>query len=407
LRAWASPGRYRITARHPDYSPHSFDLEVTDGGYLEPLEIMLAPGGSLRIRVVGAQEKPKPGVRIVLAGQDDVRGTSSEGVTDEGGVLIVTQLPPGRYEVKRPGPDPRTKGETRFVTVVPGEEVEVLFIASCILKGKVIGPSRYPLKSAIVRLWPKSTGKRHFRMSQARTDGKGKYLFDGLEPGTYELTIQVVGKKDNYSVSVGMVELEEGDEVERDVTVEPSKLTGRITRSDTGEPLSRSQVQISCWPAEVKDGEFVRNTGKLSMAFANKEGRFSFVGLQPGWYRIWIASHSPSFGNEWRLVDFRGGEMDNVDFALEPRRVGKLRLTGLEPEGEAASGLNFSVKTSEEGSRTLHGQRVSDGVYEFPMEVGEQVVYASRKGFYATVEVTIEEGQTVQATAQLERPQGR
>ncbi|MHC4507019.1 MAG: carboxypeptidase-like regulatory domain-containing protein, partial [Planctomycetota bacterium] len=37
------PGRYRITAKHPDYSPHSFDLEVTDGAYLEPLEIMLAP----------------------------------------------------------------------------------------------------------------------------------------------------------------------------------------------------------------------------------------------------------------------------------------------------------------------------------------------------------------------------
>ena len=91
-------------------------------------------------------------------------------------------------------------------------------------------------------------------------------------------------------------------------------LSGRITRADTGEPLSSRDVQITAKPVVARGDKVLKTLGKSVMAFADKDGRYSFVGLQPGQYQIWIASHRPELRNIWHIVDFSaGGDLGMIE----------------------------------------------------------------------------------------------
>jgi hypothetical protein len=395
------PGRYSIEATHPGYAPRKFAFELQEGGGAGPFFFTLTKGGVLVVRVKGDGDERLAGELIVVRGDRGADRTAHEGLTDGSGEVRFEHLPPGPYHIRRIVEEGSDDGPTRTATVVPARTVEVEFEVSCGLPGTVTGPDGNPLGNAIVRLTPAKFGKEGYRNIQTRTNGEGYYEMQGFSPGEYELTVQVLGPV-SYTANVGRVELGPGQVKDHPVRIERSSLSGRITRADTGEPLTRRDVQITARPVIASRGKVVKRLGRSVMAFADQDGRYSFVGLQPGHYQIWIASHIPELKNIWHIVDFSaGGDLKNVDFALTTRTLGTLRLRVLEPDGSPASGLYFSQAVGNL-STTLHGTQVGDGVYEFQMEIGAREVSVIRKGFVADpVNVTIRTGTTVEREVQL------
>ena len=395
------PGRYSIEARHPGFAPRKFEFDLKEGERAGPFFFTLTSGGAIVVKVKGGGGEPLPGELIVVRAQTGADPTEHEGFTDAEGEARFERLPPGDHQIRRVLEEGSRTGPMRTATVVPGQVVEVAFEVSCGLTGTVTGPDGNPLVDAIVRLTPAKFGKEGYRNVKTRTDGGGSYEMQGFAPGDYVLEVQVTGPV-SYTVNVGKVELVSGQVLDRPIQIARSSLSGRVTRADTGEPLTSRDVQITAKPVKARGGKVLKTLGKGVMAFADKDGRYSFVGLQPGQYRIWIASHRPELRNIWHIVDFSaGGDLENVDFALTAVTLGTLRLRVLEPDGSAATGLYFSKEVGK-SSITLHGKEVGAGVYEFEMEVGARVVSVYRKGFVADlVKVNIKVGATVEREIQL------
>jgi hypothetical protein len=138
------------------------------------------------------------------------------------------------------------------------------------------------------------------------------------------------------------------------------------------------------------------------MAWADEKGHYAFIGLAPGTYRIWIHSWVQELRGASRIVELRGGSLRDVDFALERRVEGKLRLRVLGPDGKGARGLGFSIETEENMWTSVRRRRLGEGLYEFDLQVGERKLSVDRDGFEPEiVAVTVEKGKTIERTVTL------
>lgn len=102
----------------------------------------------------------------------------------------------------------------------------------------------------------------------AYTDAEGIYSFTGLEPGQYTLN----SSKEGYeSVSGKMVTLVQGDNILNVQMVSiKANLMGKVTNSDTGQPVQGVLVTIQGGESTLTDDD----------------GDYAIVGLTPGTYTI-------------------------------------------------------------------------------------------------------------------------
>jgi hypothetical protein len=406
-----APGRYRLRLRHAEFAPHEFSFEVTDAEGAGPFNVVLKPGGSLKVRVLGAGLAPMADQRISISRSGSNESTASS--TDALGEILFENLATGHYRVRRPVPG--TEGGqavTRTVSVAAGETAEVVFEVSCGLAGTVLDENGRPLPQAFVRLVPSKFGEEGYRNIQTRTDDAGAFEAQGFPPGEYRVSIQVVGKR-SFSTEVARLTFRGGDRLEQVLQVKRTRIAGRVTRADTGEPLAGiMKANLQAFRIELEDGEFKRRLDQGSFATPNKDGRYAFPGLQPGHYRIWVHPRDKSLKPVKRIVDFRGGgTLAGIDFALEERTIGTLRLEVVGPDGSPATGLHFSVllekKEREDGgvstmSASMNPKEAGNGIYDFEMEAGEREVMVWGPGYRtATLVVSIGKGGTTKHTVRL------
>lgn len=269
------------------------------------------------------------------------------------------------------------------------------------LVGTVFGPDGHPLARAFVTLNPTFAWYRKGRrLVKTRTDADGRYEFAAVLPGAYDLRVQVVGES-NYVVTIGRVYIRPELVVAYPARVPDSSLSGRVTRADDGKPLVKG-IHIRAALVEVSDGKVVRKLGKDATAWADAEGRFTFIGLPPGTYRIRISSSHPSLKGVERLVEFDGNELADIDFALEPQSFGTLRVQVLGPDGKPAEKAHFSRATGPSSCVTMSGKEIEPGIYEILLPAGEQEVEAWIEGFRSNpIKVSIREGKTAEGKLRL------
>lgn len=386
------PGDYDVTASRDDLPARTLRARVgeTEGG---SLDIGMGGLGGVRAVVVDAFGAPVRDQPVRVRGYSD-NALLAQGRTGEDGAFLAEGLAVGKYQVER-GP------AVLLADVETGETAVVIFRMAAGLTGRVLDASGNPLARAYVRLLPGQFGKEGYRSFQTRTDPQGRYLIEGIPEGEWDVQVQVVGKE-SFVAPGGKVTVQAGATAEHVVRLEAHSLSGRVTRRDTGAPLNGRDVQITATPVEVQGGAVVRDTGKSLMAFADDDGRFTFTGILPGVYRLWIWPRVPTLRDAHPIVDFSaGGARTGVDVVLETRPVGTLRLKVLDPDGRPSQGLSFSVRQDGSMFVTLHPQQLGDGLYEFVLEAGAREVTAGRKGLTASAYVTIEEGRTVEQEVTL------
>jgi len=380
-------------------------------------DVVLKPGGNLKVRVLGAGQAPLVDQRISISRSGSRESTASR--TDAYGEILFENLATGHYRVRRPVPGAEGgQAATRMARVAAGETAEVVFEVSCGLVGTVLDEDGRPLPQAFVRLVPVKFGEEGYRNVQTRTDDEGAFEAQGFPPGEYSVSIQVVGKR-SFSTEVARLTFKGGDRLEQVLQVKRTLIAGRITRADTGEALAGvRQVTLQAYRIEVEDGEFKRRLGHGSFATPNQDGRYAFPGLQPGHYRIWVHPRDKSLKPVKRIIDFTtGGTLGHLDFVLETRNTGTLRLEVVGPDGRPATGLNFSLilekKEREDGgvstlSSSMHAKEAGNGIYDFELEAGEREVHVWGPGYRtATLTVSIGKGGTAKRKLLLREREDR
>jgi len=409
-----TPGRYTLKFKHDDYAPRTIWFKVHETEGKGPFDVLLTAGGAVLVRVVGATKTPVPDQVVRLRADSNVFTTwgprKPEGPrTDADGKILFEHVAPGSWVVTRAVVDDQgledcDRSDTRYVKVKEGKTTEVTFELSCGLTGTVLGPDGQPLVDAIVRLNP-IRAEGGYANVQTRTDADGGYGFRDCAPGEYALGIQVL-PPGGYSTSMGRVTLHAGLVTDHPVRVPPTSISGRITRADTGAPLTKQQLQITAHPVVLEDGKIKSQGVHGAMTWADENGRYTFTGLAPGAYRIWIYPWVKGLRSASRILEFTGGSLRDVDFALKTPVEGKLRLRVLGPDGKGARGLTCLIETDENMWTDVRRRHVGNGVYELDLEVGERKISVHRDGFDGeTVEVTIAKGETIERTVTLRASQ--
>ncbi|MCK6460044.1 MAG: carboxypeptidase-like regulatory domain-containing protein [Planctomycetes bacterium] len=384
-------GVYRLDVAHPDFASRSRHFTIPEGGGAGPFDIVLVEGGALRVRVLGAYGAALLGEDVRVSRGDGVYDGADLGRrrTDALGEAIFAHLLPGDYRVRRPGEGGASE-EMRMATVVPGKVVDVVFEISCGLSGTLLGPDGRPLAGAVVRLTPADFGAEGYRNVEARTNDEGLFELRGFAAGSHRPNVQVLPRREEgqapapgYLVSLPVLDFAPGQVRTEMLRVPATVLAGRITRADTGEALRGDEVQISAHGVEVAEGKAPVQKGDLSMAWADDLGRFRFTGLAPGHYQIWVFPIGiKDLSPLTRIVDFTAaGTLEGIDFALKSRRIGRVRLRVLEPDGTPAPGVSFGVLFNGEASVSLNPLRVRDGTYDLEVEAGTRRISVYRKGF--------------------------
>jgi len=384
-------GSYQLSVTLEGYAPHEARMYLREGAKEPPLSIVLTRGGSLRVRVVDSQGRPREGESILIQQSGTIQRTVAQGRTDADGCLFAEHLVAGEHSVEWHLPG-NWRSNERSATVIPGKIVEVVFRAESGLTGTVYGPDGEPLPEALVRLTPVDFGDEGYRNHREQADKEGHFAIEGIPAGEYAIGVQVLGK-DGFSARVGTVTLPVGTTVDQAIRLPATRIAGRVTLAESGKPLDSRQVQIAIYRVHLlEDGTPDWNQEFGGMAFAGADGRYAFLGLPPGTYKIWIAPLRGRLKECERVLELgAGARIDGVDFSLETMRMGGLKLTVLEPDGTPAKGLNFTLMVEKEGKNgesvstatTIFVREIGDGIYYVPLEVGERTVGVYREGFVA------------------------
>jgi protocatechuate 3,4-dioxygenase beta subunit len=252
---------------------------------------------------------------------------------------------------------------------------------SATLSGKITDGER-GLPGVTVSLISNAPQQPSFRAAaRTRTDAEGRYRFDGVGPGRYQVYPHApahVGAErgDNWPPGSKLVNVLAGDEIEDvDFRLTPGGVvTGRVTDADgrpvVGEPVSVARV-------DTPGGERPPAPLNFRPQMTDDRGVYRVYGLPPGNYRVSVGQVGGpgglTFGlrrhyrrtfhpdtteeSEARLVEVtEGGEAENVDISVgRPAKTYAARGRVVYAEnGQPAPGASVSY-----GAVDASGRRIS------------------------------------------------
>lgn len=149
------------------------------------------------------------------------------------------------------------------------------------------------------------------------------------------------------------------------------QVLGRVSRSDTGEPIPKAQVQLS--PA---DPETSKTAGPERIVRTSPDGTFVFPDLPAGTYGVTVwhngfsgfSRHEDSDG-QGRYINLKPGQkLENLDLRLDPTGViaGQVSDEDQEPvQGLAVFALRITFQTGGRKQVSDSGRSVTDDLGNF------------------------------------------
>ena len=274
------PNTYFISAGATGFAKNgpAQAIEI-DGNTVSGVDIVLTPGGSIAGAVVGLRTAELSQVEIT-ATQNALWDTAKP---DAEGNFALENLAPGTWNVVAgPGDDFTGRTVERTVTLGPGSSsafVELPFERGIRLSGQVLVAGE-PMIGGFLDLAPQDEDEHQ----STRTDHRGAFEMDGLETGSYTLTIEALGgSSENRSIDL------QGDLEGLRIDLEvPGTLTGVVLDAETGRPLAGAYLaagnaaQITALRNE--DADRVRLAGRSD---STSGGRFK-IQFGPGAEQLWV-----------------------------------------------------------------------------------------------------------------------
>lgn len=209
---------------------------------------------------------------------------------------------------------------------------------------------------------------------RARTNDRGMYLIEDLEPGRYQVSAQARGyEPGEYPGAVAVRQ----NEITRDIDTrlrptqqpDPGAITGRVIDRRTGEPIRGAVVVAASADCRRK-------------ARTDERGHYLIRGLKPGTYQLKAAARHYVREPFPRPVPVRSGQTaENVNFALQPKpRRGGIAGRVLEARtNQPIAGATVVAQCEFGGGRAVTDRR---GYYYIArLAPGRYEVSAMKRGY--------------------------
>ena len=304
-------------------------IVVEEGTTTEGVEVRLAPGATLKGRVVDARSgRAVPEADVSVIPEQGLVPPGSGLITDVDGRFEAAGLPPGKVRIGVEHDDYEA-ASTSAELKEGGSSVEVPLSRGSSLGGVVLSESRQPVAGAEVSLGGANAPGRGPEGDTALADASGRFRFDHLAPGRYTLRARGAGRSSDPVEAVVVA-----DASKEDVVV---VLSGGATVRGvvTGLPEAlRGSVRVN---ASGPDGYW-------ESLLAGSDGRFELSGVPAGAIRV-RASAGDQMGGTTRsalgLVTVAEGQKEAE---LEVVFEGASTLTGrVTRGGRAAADARVSV----------------------------------------------------------------
>ncbi len=387
-------GQWALTVRADGYSVSrtvAFDMpQALD----EPeIEVRIVPAARVKGRVLEPDGLPAAGARVTAgrpagAGFMALLGGAMESdvaVAGPDGTFVLEGLDAGNVELVARG-DGGAPSATAELALAPGSthDVTLALRRGGRITGEVLGRDGAAVADARVQVMTDGFSST----LDARTDAAGRFAFDALEPGRWQIfaTPETAGERDaserrsswreRLSRSVEVADEETvhvvlGAEPRRSVTVSGTVRAG-------GEPHDAS---VTFRPA--RGGS---TWADLRSEGTDDAGHYELRLDAPGEYAVTVTSHLSAGASNDFVVTVPDAETHEHDFVLPLGRISG-RVTG--PDGEPAAGVPIRVESDGPrgrrsfGSDPFDGRTTGDdGTYSFDMLApGTYTVLAGGRSF--------------------------
>jgi hypothetical protein len=316
-----------LEAQHPDHPPGRAQLdEAAQLGRRLTITMGNAPAASDQVitgLVLGADGAALAGVEVqaLFAGRGGAIGRSASAMTDQAGAFVLAPLDAARYVVRA---TPKVGGA--FVQrgpVDPGAFVELRLEPGLSIEGRLVDDAGDVVAAGTVELSRVVDPLRRARIASVSVfDVQGRFRFDGLQPGRYELRGTAQGRARSDAVAVELPTTGKPIEV---VLGQGGAVHGRVVDGRTHDPIARAQVVVSGLA-----GDSVLPS--LSSTVTEIDGGFELVGITPGRVSIEVTA----FDHDGRVVSGveieAGGRHGPIEVELNPVAEGqraKTEITGI------------------------------------------------------------------------------
>ncbi len=392
-------GAVRLRLSRPGSVSRTIDtIEVPAEG-IDIGDQVLEPGVTLTGTTLGPDGEPVGEAEVALERNPQVPLFRVEVTSDEDGRFSIPDLDPsgGVYlQARAEGLVPEAPLK---VELPPEGEIEVAMAEERILEGLVLDArSDSPVEGASVSLgFQRETsipgvgnyGRFSMGVGNSQTDASGRFLFDGLWDGEFEIYAHAEGmRRVQQKVMIGAADPEPVV-----IRLEPGlELRGRVETAD-GEPAVG--VVVTASPASRSRRSGMTDSSRTQ---SDADGRFHFDALGPGTQRVWARSEE----GQSAQTTAEAGQPDEVVLRLP--RGGAIRGTVSGPDGSPLAGARVSAYGSGV-SQSVSDETGADGRFGLTdVGPGSWTVWASAEGLArASEDVEVPEGETVTVDLRLER----
>ncbi len=395
----APTGSVWLSLRRPGSVNRTTDpIEIPAEG-IDIGDLVLEPGVTLTGTTVGPDGEPVGDAEVALDRSPQAVFRRATTTSDQQGRFTIPDLEPTGEVYLQARAEGLVPEAPHKVELPPEGEIEVAMARERILEGLVVDSrSDAPIEGASVSLslhydrsipGTRTFGRGSRGVGQSKTDASGRFHFDGLGAGEFEMYVVAEGMRRLQQKVV----IDEGDLEPLIIRLEPGlELRGRVEDSDGG-PVAG--VDITAGPASQNWGRGFSDTSRTK---TGADGRFHFDALGTGTQRI--MAHADDGRRAQETAE--AGQPDEVILRLS--QGGLIQGTVYLPDGSPAAGARV-MGHSRSARQSAGDESGADGGFELPqVGPGEWTVGAMLEGFAsASEEVEVPEGDTVTVDLHFER----
>lgn len=298
-------GTYHLLAEKEGYARNEEGQEVTvAGSSVGGVEVKLGRGGAVAGQLLGLDFTDLAQVRVFSEG-----GGSRTGMVRPDGSYRVENLSPGRRRIVAalPGGTRQAEGEVDLEPGVSEARLDLDFGGGVTLTGRVLRNGE-PLSSAMVSLGGPGGGR------WGQTDHEGRFRFEGLEEGSYELAV-TTGGGTRHQEKVEVAE-------DRDVLIDlrTVAVSGRVTDSADRSPIAGAAVVLLPREGGGEAGRFFPVETST-----DSRGVFRLLDVAEGAWKLRASQEGYATAEE--EVQVEAAPVDGVELALQATEGVTLEVT--------------------------------------------------------------------------------
>jgi 5-hydroxyisourate hydrolase-like protein (transthyretin family) len=338
-------GRYRLTARSSGGQSAAREVTIAEGQSQGGVELEIASGTLVRGHVSGLPAEQLGGVTVGATNAQPGIGPTdaffARATSDEQGKFLIPNVPGGPLRLQARSSWPG-RSVSKNVEIPAGAEelpVEIAFTGSSRLSGRVTRHDRgVSSLHALADPRTPAAGSVH---GYSITDADGRFSFEGLTDGEYDVTFDGEGVSAVRAVTV------DGDTT-LDVSLPSTTVSGIVSDAASGDPLEGVTVT-------AENGKN-QNQWDTKRAVSDSTGRYTLTDLDPGSYQL--TARKDGFASKSR-PETVGDASLTVDFALTKANGLALHVfdgaTGLPLAGVSALAVSAEGATLFTGAVSLDG----------------------------------------------------